>query len=601
MSDARTRGTRPRIDRRLLLLASVLLSLVAHALLVAYSDRVTLIAPRAAPPRSWMVFRVDLKEDAPAPEPAASATDSGVQPGSPTRPASLEDLLRRETERLEPAEPFLTAKVDVPQLAERLSHEPLEREHNLELDADTLERIDAKVVEISASEARQDIEVPRRLARPSAPRVLAENETPTLGGEASYAEIAASLPPGASTFSSEPVGPPAPVTEVQALRAAAAPDVPTAPMVEPERGLPELPVEEAVARAPLTEDLRAENPYEFIDDLVDIHVESYIPPGNGQGYFRLRIAPKKDGAVQILPKDVTFVVDASSSIAQRKLDEVVAGVKRSIELLRPDDRFNVIVFRDSPKQFQPEHVNATQENKAAAMQFLSGLESFGQTDVFAAVRPVLEVPTREGIPGMTFVITDGRPTTGLRDGRLIINNLTEENRERKPIYAYSGGKTVNRYLLDLLAYRNKGESFVSEEIDAMDKDLPAFFLQLNDPLLTDLRADYGSIAEENVFPKELPDFFRGRAVTVYGRFDPKKEGELVMRLVGRAGAAQKELVFKADLAEARTGDAEIARNWAFRKVYHLIGEMVRAGETPELIAQLRDLCRQYNIRTVYDE
>lgn len=593
-------GRKARVDRRVLLVFSVVASVVIHALIIAYSDRVAILSVSSAPAREWEAFRVDLKLESPPP-PAVEAVAARGEPGEASSPVTIDQLLRRETELLKPSESLLASNVDVPQLAERLARESLQREHNLRQDPETLERVDAKVIEIAQETARQDIEVSRRLARPSAPRVLGENEFPTLGGaEGAFKEVLALLPSGASTFGSEPVAQ-APVSEAAAAQAAAAPDAPGEHLVLPERGLPELPAEEAVARAPLAEDLRAQNPYEFIDDLVDIQVDSYIPPGNGEGFFRLRIAPKKGGNVQILPKDVTFVIDASNSIAQRKLDVTVKGVRRALELLRLDDRFNIVVFRDTPKYFQPGLVPASRENKAAALEFLKDLQSFGQTDVFNAIRPVVSAPTREGYPGLVFVVTDGRPTTGLRDSRYIINGLTEENRERNPVYAYSGGRTANRYLLDLLAYRNKGESYISPEVDAIEKDLPVFFEQLNDPLLMDLRADYGSIDETGIFPKELPDFFRGRAVTVYGRFNPKQDTELAMRLVGRAGSREKELVFKADLAKARTGDADIARNWAFRKVYYLIGEMVRAGETPDLMAELRELGRKHNIRTVYDE
>ncbi|MBI4556107.1 MAG: hypothetical protein HY706_00865, partial [Candidatus Hydrogenedentes bacterium] len=128
-----------------------------------------------------------------------------------------------------------------------------------------------------------------------------------------------------------------------------------------------------------------------------------------------------------------------------------------------------------------------------------------------------------------------------------------------------------------------------------------FLERVNDPLLVHLEADYGQINETEVFPKDIPDFYRGRAVTVYGRFNPAQNKEFSMRLTGQAGTRKKELVFKTNLTKAATGDAEIARNWAFRKVYFLIGEICREGETPELLAELHELSRKYNIRTSYDE
>ena len=90
-------------------------------------------------------------------------------------------------------------------------------------------------------------------------------------------------------------------------------------------------------------------------------------------------------------------------------------------------------------------------------------------------------------------------------------------------------------------------------------------------------------------------------MTVYGRFDPKRDREFAMRLTGLARERKKEVVFKADFAKAAKGTDDIARNWAFRKIYYLIGEATRTGETPELLGQIRALAQQYGIRTSYDQ
>ena len=207
---------------------------------------------------------------------------------------------------------------------------------------------------------------------------------------------------------------------------------------------------------------------------------------------------------------------------------------------------------------------------------------------------------RPGLPKIVVLVSDGRPTAGVRDSRLLINALTQQNTHRNTVLAYGGGRTVNQPLLDLLAYRNKGEAYVSASIDAISDELPAFLGRSSDPLLVRLQADFGRIREDSIFPRELPDFFHGRATTVYGRFDPGADDRFSMRLTGIAGDARKELVFRADLREAETGDADIARRWAFERVYYLVGEIVRQGERPELVRQIRELSRRYNIATSYD-
>ncbi len=102
---------------------------------------------------------------------------------------------------------------------------------------------------------------------------------------------------------------------------------------------------------------------------------------------------------------------------------------------------------------------------------------------------------------VVLVISDGRPTAGVRDGRTIINALTSENQLRNAIFAFGGGKTANRPLLDLLAYRNKGEAYISPSTDRINTDLPGFFDRVSDPILVDCNARFGRIDEKSVFPQ----------------------------------------------------------------------------------------------------
>lgn len=590
------------LSRRATFVLSVMVAALLYAALFAVAPRITLLGAAAAPRELLDRVQVELR-DAVEPAPREDGDDGGLA----SRAGSVRDLLQRDGEVLSPADGKTKAPAEVPRMNERVASDEVERRYELEPEEAPLKRIDAKILEIDAEAARRDIEVARRLVRPSPGRILQSGEYPTL--RSPLAEDIGPLrfdTPGPRLLE-EPEESAEPQDDGEAE-----PEEAATPPVEEDIAPPELtgitpselPVEEVIARAPVTreaETVRRESQYTFMDELVDIRVDTYVPPGGPEGYFRLRISPRQDRELEILPKDVTFVVDASNSIHQHKLDVTVRGVRGAIDRLRPEDRFNVVVFRDTPTMFHDQRVPASEANKAAAERFLDGLESRGETDVYKALLPVIEAAPRAGVPGIILVVSDGRPTTGMRDGRMIINGVTADNRLRNSIYAFGGGRTVNRYLLDLLAYRNKGESYVAQDLDDIDDALPKFFARLDEPLLVDIRTDYGRVQEREVFPRMVPDFYRGQAVTVYGRFNPEQDGEFVMRLTGRAGDRQKELIFRAGLGQARTGNTEIARNWAFQKAYHLIGEMSRQGETPELLAQLRQLTAQYGIRTSYNE
>ena len=54
-----------------------------------------------------------------------------------------------------------------------------------------------------------------------------------------------------------------------------------------------------------------------------------------------------------------------------------------------------------------------------------------------------------------------------------------------------------------------------------------------------------------------------------------------------------------EFADADEGGYEVARMWAFNKIYKLIADMCQQGTTPELVQQIQELSRQYQIATAY--
>lgn len=587
-------------SRRVILAFCVLVSLAVHLVFWFYAaPRITLVRAHAAVEELRRRYQVRLHE--------TYVDETRVYERSAnklaSRPGEIRDLVTGQGESLAFEQGAERPAAPVPDLESRLATDDIARDYALEPDAALLREMDVRIVEIAQDVARRELQVARRVVRPSPIEILTDGEMPALRDLATANDV----PPLRLPSSRRGLlarGVPTPDEENEAGQQAQLPPREDVLLPQPAETAPPMPEKQEVivARGPVVEAIRKarESQYAFIDDLLDIAIDTYQAPGEPLGFFRLRIAPKEAGAMQALPRDVTFVLDASSSISQRKLDLSVRGLIQALESLQPQDNFNVVIFRDTPGFFKGGYVPATSENKAAAAVFLKGLESRGETDVFKALQPVIQSLPRDGGPGIVVLVSDGRPTTGLRDSRQIINGLTADN-VRNTVFAFGGGRTVNRYLLDLLAYRNRGASRVIDDIERIDDELPLFLASLREPLLVDLRADYGRIDGANVFPSAIPDFYRGRPVTVYGRYDPASDREFVMRLTGLAGDKRKEVIFRADLGKASTGDSDIARNWAFAKSYHIIGEISRVGEQPELVSELRELSRRYGVRTTYSE
>jgi len=573
--------------RRLpLLMLCIVVSLALHASLLYFAPQLKLLQASSETPDVLRRFEVDL---AVLSRPDVTFTQEDMR----TEAESVENIREHVTvdemapPDIEPSPPAELGELDGA-VAEWVEPDMLPEQPP----AEVLARMDAKILEITRDEAREDIDIDRWEVRPSTARVVRDGEYPALRAPADAMRDEVLL-----------IDPLSPGTADTPMESATPPpgDTPAEGPAPPDPGLPQLPVEEIIARQPVIADIEEERNVEYMNDMVAVQLAIYEPPDDSAGYFRLRVVPRQDKSIEPLPKDITFVVDGSSSILQRKLDLISRGLRDAVDRLRPEDRFNAVIFRDTPQPFRPESVYATAENKAQFKEFIASLESRGETDVYNALQPVIQTPPKTEGPGIIVVMTDGRPTTGIKDGRAIINGLTEQSAAGNSVFAFSAGRTIDRYLLDLLSYRNKGESVIPPDIEDMDEALPALVAELSDPLLVNVRADFGAIDAEEVYPKRTPDFYKSRALTVYGRYDPQNEDGVALRMTGEAHDGRKEIVFRADLTEAERGGEDIARGWAFSKIYYLISEISRVGETPELLRQVRELSRRYGIRTSYDE
>lgn len=592
--------TRDVLSRRTILFLSLATSALIYLVILALAPHVTLMAANRDLPPELVRFRVRVLPPPPEPEDASpeSLTESREAEADPEAIRQrMAELFGNTGESVLPAEDSAAPArqiLETVELAQKLAQAMPERMYDLQSPEQMLQSADTRIVEISADTARRDLEIARRLVRPSPDYILPPDQLPVFRSDALepgqiplegdfrgtvklgevFESLGSDLPGPAPSLPPPPPPPPATARQVDVA----------------------VPEQETLKTA---EKIQKESEYEFLDDLVDIQISTITDKKNKKGYFEIVVAIKKDAVTAVIPKDVTFVLDASSSITPRKLDLNVRGVSRALNLLKPEDRFNIVLFRDNPVFFSPQRRPVTSEAIAEAQQFIQGLEAVGRTDVYAALSAVLSDPPRSGVPGIILVLTDGHPTAGVQDSRTIINQVSENNQNGNTIFAFGSGSTVNRYLMDLLAYRNRGDAKVEPRIERTSNAFLTFFEQLQDPVLIDIRTNYSQIDPSEVFPLAMPDFYLKWPVRVYGRFDPEREREIVMRITGRALDRRKELIFKARLDTARTGDPEIPGKWAFARAYHLINEIARTGERPELLRALQELREQYGVKTVY--
>jgi len=337
--------------------------------------------------------------------------------------------------------------------------------------------------------------------------------------------------------------------------------------------------------------------YESLDEFLDIRVQTYADPKDSQKYFMIKIFAKKDApGFKVMPKEILFLIDCSLSISPERLDEFKRGISASLKNLNKEDVFNIIAFRDKAFLFRPESVSASPGVIKQAENFVAGLTSNRTTDVYNAFEKIVSTkPART--PSNIILISDGRPTHGIVDSRELINSITRINNKVRPIFAYSGGSKVNRYLLDFISYQNRAWSQFVKERGKIHTGLADFYSKTKDPIFLNLRYRLNGLDEDTVFPKSLPDFYRNAEFTLYGTY--KDENDFSMQLLGDIDSETKELIFTRALKDAEKGPADIMKGYAFNRIYHLISRVTREGQNPKLLNEIQELSKRYGITTPY--
>lgn len=357
------------------------------------------------------------------------------------------------------------------------------------------------------------------------------------------------------------------------------------------------PVKEFLAKA-LQKGDKERGQFGSLDEFVAFRVAAWRDPSDGTGFFELRISPGKDAAkLAHMPKEIVFLIDASLSINEDRIREFKKGIAYCLRNLNEGDRFNIYTFKDKLSRFKPQAIPPDPGVIGPAIRFMDRLEPSQSTDLYEAFLDSIRTPETT-LPSYLMLMSDGRPTQGETSSAKLIEEISRVNAMKRSIFAFSGGRRVNRYLLDFLAYQNRGWSEYASRTTDIDKRIAEFYDKIRDPLLRNLRFQFGQIDAREVFPKHLPDFYRNAEFVVYGTF--KDEKEFSMRLVGEIGGRTKEIIHAMDMGKAEKGGPDIAKAWAFNKIYYLISRMTLEGQSEALKREVRDLSRKYGIQTPYD-
>ncbi|UCE61648.1 MAG: VWA domain-containing protein [Phycisphaerales bacterium] len=318
------------------------------------------------------------------------------------------------------------------------------------------------------------------------------------------------------------------------------------------------------------------------------------------GFFLARIAPPANlDAADVMPKDITFVVDTSGSMAGQKINQAKKALQFCLDNLNKEDRFNIVPFSHEAMAFRNKLVEVTRDNVAEAGRFVEELGAAGGTNINDALLAALQAnPAPEAArPYMIVFLTDGMPTIGVTDTTEILKNVRVENSEQIRLFVFGVGHDVNTHLLDLLAEQNDGTRDYVDPDEDLELKLSSFYRKVEHPVLAGLALSYGGLKVLDMYPPKLGDLFSGSELVVVGRYGGA--GSYAVELTGTRRGKYERFVYETSFPSESQPHEFLQRLWATRKVGYLLDEMRLHGENRELKDTIVQLATRYGIVTPY--
>jgi hypothetical protein len=336
----------------------------------------------------------------------------------------------------------------------------------------------------------------------------------------------------------------------------------------------------------------AESPTQF-----GLSAVTYREAGE-DGYFVLLVSAPAEGNVSPAAKDIIFVLDTSGSMQERgKLEKALAALRFAVRSLNSGDRFNILTFSTDVRRFRDGLVPASTEYRDAALTFIDRQAASGGTNIREALGTALSAFQPGERPRYVVFVTDGLPTVGETDTGRILRDTSAANGVHARVFTLGLGFDVNTFLLDQISARNSGSADYIAPDEDVEVRLSNFVARIAHPAMTDLKLELPGIEASDLYPRPLPDLFRGSQLTVMGRYSGSGSCPVVLR--GMVGGRQRSIEARVEFPASAAANDFLPRLWAMRKVGYLLEQIRVSGENAELKNEVVRLAKKFGFVTPY--
>ncbi len=253
------------------------------------------------------------------------------------------------------------------------------------------------------------------------------------------------------------------------------------------------------------------------------------------------------------PRCLQLVVDCSGSMGGESIAQAKVALRQIIDLLRPNDFFNVIKFGSGYKELFAEPVVASEDNINMANKFVAQMDAnMGGTEIGAALEVAFQVGRMEGLSSDILLITDGHVW-----GHEHLVDKAKQSGQR--IFTVGVGNAVSEALVRSLAERTAGAAELVAPREDMAERIVRHVQRIDQPKASAVQVTWPGDAIRQV-PETLETVYAGDTLHIYGWFEERPVGDAELTLTFDDGRTVTQKVsLSTEFAEQETLAAELPR------------------------------------------
>ena len=289
---------------------------------------------------------------------------------------------------------------------------------------------------------------------------------------------------------------------------------------------------------------------------------------HGETYAMLMLVPptEQNDKAPRLPRDLTFIIDTSGSMAGPSIEQARASVAAALIRLNTQDRFNIIQFNNTVRSLfsTPQPVTTTTVKRA--IRYTEHLSADGGTEILSAVREALKSPQDSSRLQQMILLTDGQVGNEEELFELLHHRLASRR-----LLTIGIGSTPNSHLMRKMAEIGRGTFTSIGNVNEVKEKLDGLFKKLERPVLTAITIDQTGWSGLEHYPAQIADLYEGEPVVLAIKAEALPT-QATLR--GHNGAQPWSLPVSLKSSASHVG---LSVYWARQKISALMDETYKGG------------------------